>query len=93
MLRNAMVRLSDDVITQEVQGETVIMDLQSDQYFTLDTTGTRIWQLLQESGSVEAAFNVLLEEYEVEEGTLAHDIEELLGALIEEGLVSVVDQL
>ena len=42
---NQTITLSPDVISQEVSGETVLLDLESENYFGLDAVGTRIWQL------------------------------------------------
>lgn len=35
------------VLSQEVNGETVLLDLQGEGYFGLTAVGTRIWQLLK----------------------------------------------
>mgnify|MGYP006989108404 CR=1 FL=1 len=35
-------QVSSEAIAQEVSGETVILDLKSEQYFSLDTVGTRV---------------------------------------------------
>ena len=40
--------VSKDVLFQEVAGETVLLDLNSESYFGLDEVGTRIWTLLNE---------------------------------------------
>jgi hypothetical protein len=40
--------VSDDVVAREVGGEMVLLDLNSGQYFGLDTVGGRIWTLLSE---------------------------------------------
>jgi len=45
---NQTVKLLPDVLSQEVDGETVLLNLNSENYFGLDEIGTRIWQLLQE---------------------------------------------
>ena len=39
---NQSISLSPDVISQEVSGETVLLDLQTENYFGLDEVGTRI---------------------------------------------------
>ena len=84
--------VSDEAITQEVSGETVILDLRSEQYFSLDVVGTRIWQLLQEPLCLEEIHARLLEEYEVEPARLRQDLEDLVNRLCEVGLVTLVDQ-
>ena len=41
---NQTIAHSPNVISQEVSGETVLLDLDSEHYFGLDSVGTRIWQ-------------------------------------------------
>ena len=41
--------VSDDVVTREVGGELVLLDLNSGQYFGLDAVGGRIWELLTDA--------------------------------------------
>ena len=81
------IEISEDVLFQEVGGETVLLDLHSEQYFGLDAVGTRIWHLLGEVAGAEAVVEVLLAEYEVERETLAADVAELLDRLAEAGLI------
>ena len=80
---------SKDVLTQEVSGEMVLMDLSSEQYFGLDAVGTRIWNLLDQGTAPADLLSILLREYEVEQQQLESDIEELLGQLLEAGLLRV----
>ena len=81
--------VSDEVLFQEVSGETVLLDLASESYFGLDEIGTRIWTLLNEDASAGEMIETLLEEYEVERQTLEADVGELLGNLLEAGLIRV----
>jgi len=83
------VILSADVLSQEVKGETVLLDLASEQYFGLDDVGTRVWQLLGEGKSLDELLFILLEEYDVERERLESDITDLLSRLIAAGLVSL----
>jgi len=41
--------VSKDVVTREVGGELVLLDLNSGQYFGLDAVGCRIWELLAQA--------------------------------------------
>ena len=68
--------VSDDVLFQEVSGETVLLDLASDSYFGLDVVGTRVWGLLESGASVGDMLDVLLDEYEVERDVLEKDVGE-----------------
>lgn len=86
---NQTITLSPEVISQEVSGETVLLDLQSENYFGLDEVGTRIWQLIQESGQLQTVYDTLLEEYDVTPAQLQQDLEKLLQAIQAAGLVSL----
>jgi hypothetical protein len=47
------IKISKEVLSQELAGETVLLDMASEGYFGLDAVGTRVWQLLQSgAGSI-----------------------------------------
>jgi hypothetical protein len=81
--------LSPDVISQEVSGETVLLDLRSECYFDLYSVGTRIWQLIRDSGELRAIYKTLLEKYEVEEAKLQTYLEAVLTDASEQGLITL----
>jgi hypothetical protein len=70
-----------------VSGETVLLDLQSENYFGLDEVGTRIWQLIKETNDLQAIFETLLAEYDVSEERLRQDLDTLLGEISGLGLI------
>jgi hypothetical protein len=86
------IQISSEVLFQEVGGETVLLDLESEQYFGLDAVGTRIWALIGEGASVGHVIDTLLDEYEVERATLETDVTELLSRLAEAGLIRLADE-
>jgi hypothetical protein len=86
---NQNITLSPDVISQEVSGETVLLDLGSENYFGLDEVGTRIWQLIEQSGNLQVIFDTMLEEYEVSPDQLLEDLGELVNQLSSQGLANL----
>lgn len=88
---NQTVRFSEQVISQEVAGETVLLDLQSECYFGLDAVGTRIWQLIRDDGKLQTIYSTLLKEYEVEEAQLLADLDALLTEASDRGLITLQD--
>ncbi len=76
---------------RELEGESVILDLDSESYFGLDQVGTRMWQLVTEADSIQTAFDNLQEEYEVETDRLRADLTELLEVLLARGLIELAD--
>ena len=83
------VAISDDVVSRDLEGEAVILNLESGTYFGLDPVGTRIWSLLQEDGSLRRAFEVVQQEYDVASEKLESDILRLVQELRAKGLVSL----
>jgi len=78
---------SPDALHQSLGGETVLLNLRTEQYFGLDETGTRIWELILASHSPEAIVDQLLAEFDVERSQAAADVERLVAELEQAGLV------
>ena len=54
MSLESRVRIPESVLFQELDGEAVLLHLESGVYFGLDPIGTRMWHLLEESESLQA---------------------------------------
>ena len=74
---------------RELEGESVLLNLDSERYFGLNETGTRMWSVLSTCKSIEAAYRKLMDEYEVDAQLLRRDLSELVGKLLDQGLVEV----
>jgi len=85
----ARVSVPPDVLISKVGDESVILDLDSERYFGLDAVGTHMWKALTTSDTVQAAYEQLLGEYEVDAEVLRQDLLNLIGILRERGLVEV----
>ena len=86
---NKKVTFADTVFAQEVDGEMVLLDMNSENYFGLDEVGTAIWQEIQNNGDLNEVFKVLLEQYEVQEDVLKNDLMAFVERLEESGLIKV----
>lgn len=78
---------SPEVLFRELSGEGMLLNLRSGRYYGLDGVGTRIWQMLTEGRSIEAAVVQLLAEYDVSRERLEQDVRSFVGALETHGLV------
>ena len=83
----AQVFVGEDVVSRELDGEAVILNLESGTYFGLDPVGTRIWSLLQKNGSLRETFETLQQEYEVAPNQLEQDLLRLVKELHTNGLL------
>lgn len=83
--------ISNEVLSQEVNGETVLLDLQGESYFGLNEVGTRIWQLLKAGHPVGEMLSSLSDEYDASREQLENDLQVLLGKLMDAGLLKASD--
>ena len=92
MLQNTdkHVVLPQDVILRALGEEVVLLNLKTNQYFSLNPVGKRMLDLLTQSASIEQAFSSLLEEYDVDPAVLRADLQELIDNLRKQGLVEIV---
>lgn len=77
------------VMFRDLDGEAVVLELESGRYFGLNETGTRMWLLLQEHGSVEPALRALLAEYDVAEDHLRKELLSFVDTLSSQRLLQV----
>ena len=86
---NKKITFADTVFAQEVDGEMVLLDMNSENYFGLDAVGTDIWQAIQEHETLQKVLEVMLEQYDVEEEVLKNDLFAFVQKLQESGLVEI----
>lgn len=79
--------IAPEVLIQEVGGESVLLDLKTERYLGLDEVGTRMWQAILSSDSIQAAYDTLLAEYDVTPEQLEGDLRDLLNRLLENALI------
>lgn len=77
------------LVSQELDGETVILHLDGGRYFELNRVGTRVWELLQQPRTVGALAEIMVREFDVSPTVCGQDLERWLSQLIDNGLVTV----
>jgi hypothetical protein len=78
------------VLVRVLDRESVLLNLETEKYFGLDETGTRMWQLATSSPNIDAAYQELLEEFDVAPELLQNNLRDLLDKLVEHGLVEML---
>lgn len=87
--RTSIVSQVESVLAREVRGETVLLDLQAEQYYALNETGTLVWQLIAGGAPLAEICNRMGQRYAVEPQQIEDDLMDLLRALHDAGLVSI----
>ncbi|MCO6452103.1 MAG: PqqD family protein [Caldilineales bacterium] len=80
-------RRSSQTAADSLEGQTIIIDLKSGVYFSLNATGTFLWDRLDGETSLASISRELAAAYEVDAETTDADILELAGQLHSEGLI------
>jgi hypothetical protein len=83
------VEVPKDVLVRFVEKETVLLNLETECYFGLDETGTRMWKVVTAAPSIENAYEELRSEFDVEAEVLHEHLSDLLERLAYQGLLRV----
>ncbi len=76
-------------MSSPIGDDVAILGLDRAEYYGLNPTGARIWELLQKPTRVRDIHAAIVEEFEVDEDTAREDLLALLGQLREAGLIEV----
>jgi hypothetical protein len=77
-----------NVLIRFLDQESVLLNLNTEKYFGLDSVGTRMWQLLTSAPTIDSAYSQLIDEYDVDPETLRSNLSVLLNHLVENGLIA-----
>ena len=86
------VTLSPNVLFQQEKNEAVLLNLKSEQYYSLDDVGTQLWQLLDQYHDSEHVASLMSTKYDVDEMKLCADLADLIRQLVSAGLVTATCQ-
>jgi hypothetical protein len=78
------------VLVRFLDHESVLLNLNTERYFGLDATGTRMWQLVTGSPDIQSAYQELLAEFDVEPATLQSNLSDLLRRFVDSGLLELI---
>ncbi len=80
-----------NVLAQELGDEIVLLQLETEMYYSLNPTGSRLWKLM--THAPEFDFDRIIQQlgtlYGVEEEKLQQDMQALLDDLVQEGLIGI----
>ena len=84
---SSRLRVHPSVLSRELAGETVLLNLESGVYYGLDAIGTRAWNLLTEERTFDDVCTIMLQEFDVARETLQGDLTTLVRELCEKQLL------
>lgn len=85
----SVISVTREAVHCDLEDEVVILGLKDGVYYGLNPVGSFIWKLIQNPVSVKEIKEAILAEYEVDEETCENDLQELLGDLLDKGLIEL----
>jgi hypothetical protein len=86
---NSVVVASSEVLSSDIGGESVILNLNSGIYYSLTQVGATVWNFIQTPKTVEEILDLILQEYEVDSAQCEQDLLVLLEELLASDLIEV----
>lgn len=87
MLDRIILRPSPDVQGASMEGETVLLDLSTGRYYTLNRLGSVIWEHCNGHSTISDIHAVLCDRFEVASERALDDLVALINQLVQEGLL------
>ena len=75
------------LLMTEIEGEAVLLDMDSSYYFSLNETGTRIWRGLEDGLTEDEIVDGIVAEWDVTREEATRTLRDFLDTLEREGLV------
>lgn len=77
-----------DIVSEEIDGEVVIVNLGNGHYYSLTQSATKVWEAIQEQATLEDIQNCLIDHYTGDPEIIRKSCEELVLLLENESLIS-----
>ncbi|MEM4997243.1 lasso peptide biosynthesis PqqD family chaperone [Priestia sp. SB1] len=87
--QNTLVSQKQGNIVSDMDGEKVMLSIQSGKYFNLGAVGGEIWELIQEPTSVHNLVTTVCSLYDVSQDECERQVTMFLKQLSEEGIIIV----
>ena len=88
MSEEQTTKIRDGVLAAHLEGEAVLLDLETKRYYRLNATAARIWKGLEQSLEPPQIVEVLVDEFEVDAATARAEMQRELAELRTRGLVT-----
>ena len=88
-LTEPVYRQAGHLVTGEVNGEVVALDVSGGECYGLNKVGSRVWSLLATPASLREICAILVKEYEIDVATCEREVSSLLDDLRAAGLITL----
>ena len=82
----------NNIVFNEMDGETIMMSIESGEYYGINSIGSRIWKLLETPKAASEICDAVLPDYDVTREQCAKDVLLFLNKMAEKGVVKIVTE-
>lgn len=87
-----ILKRNPELLAVDMDGETVMMDMESGNYFGVNAVGSHIWEVLETDNTVQSIVESVESHFEAAEtDSVKDDVLSFLGEMQEQKLVEVAD--
>lgn len=80
-----------NVVACELEGENVLLNLDTSRYYRLNAVGSQVWNELAAPRRVAELHQAILDRFDVDQERVARDVDALLSDLSNSGLIDIAD--
>ena len=80
---------AENVLVRKMGGEAVLLNMKTETYYMLNSTGIRMWEVLSAGTPFEEALAMLAAEYNVEPDVIRDDLNEFIQSLHAAKLIEI----
>ena len=89
---NKMYKINESkAISETIDGETIIINLETGYYYSVNKTATIIWNEIQKNNPVKNISHIILNHYEVDTDTAEKSIAEIISLFLKDDLIMELD--
>ncbi len=89
LTKKSVIARNTEIVTADMDGETVMMSIENGKYYNLGKMGTVIWNLIETPLSVETIQQKLLAAYNVKQDQCEAEVHSFLNSLQQENIITV----
>jgi len=84
---DTILERNSNLVFNQIEGEVVMLSLETSAYYGMDKIGSRIWELMEKPVSFSKILSHLMEEYNVSKEQCSTETKDFINKLIEKKLV------
>ncbi len=89
MTLDTKINIPETLFLQKVDDETILLDSNTNEYFSINETGTLIWETLEEKKDLNSVKEEIISNYEVDEKQVEKDILNFIQEVVNKGLITL----